>query len=89
MSDALATIREWIADAAAAEMQMRAAYVEERILAGDDRVELPYLATHAEDPRRIVYYVPRWRRNPIQRWKVERARREHRRRERQRSWGGR
>lgn len=85
--DTGARIFDLIANAAQAEAMMRNAYVEQRILEGEDRVELPYLG--ADDDRTIVYFVPPWKRHPILRWQVERARRRHRRGERQRSWGGR
>jgi hypothetical protein len=65
----------------------QAAEVERRILAGENRIELPYIPGSTDD-RRIVYSVPRWRRGPRARLQVEVARLRHRYRQRQTRWGG-
>lgn len=51
--------------------EQRLAEVERRILAGENRIEIPAggFVRHRE-----VYVVPAWRREPIKRLRVERAR---------------
>ncbi len=63
-----------------AEMSLtQAKEVEERILAGEDEIEVPYLlGTRPDDPRKLKYTIPKWRRAPRDRLKIEIARREHR-----------
>lgn len=54
------------------EAQLRAqrASVERRLLAGENRVEVPYLAGGG-DGRTLVYMVPEWKARPIRRFRIE------------------
>jgi hypothetical protein len=53
--------------------------VERRILNGEDEIEVPYLlSVRPDDPRTLKYTVPKWRRAPRDRLRIEMARREHR-----------
>lgn len=54
------------------EAQLRAqrASVERRLLAGENRVEVPYLAD-GNDGRTLVYMVPEWKARPIRRFRIE------------------
>jgi hypothetical protein len=53
------------------------AEVERRILAGEDRIEIPFFpfgGDASSEMRRLVYVVPSWRHEPIKRLRVEWAR---------------
>lgn len=55
-----------------AEVQLRTRqlHVERRLLAGENRVEVPYLPG-TNDGRTLVYIVPEWKSRPIRRWRIE------------------
>jgi len=56
--------------------------VEQRILMGENEIEVPYLLGRPARPpealRKLRYTVPKWHRAPIDRLRIEIARREHR-----------
>lgn len=64
-------LMESIRDLAATRSRERRQRVERAILAGANRIEEPYLLGDPADRRKLVYAVPRWRDQPIKRWRVE------------------
>lgn len=55
---------------AEAQLRTRQLHVERRLLAGENRVEVPYLPG-TNDGRTLVYIVPEWKSRPIRRWRIE------------------
>lgn len=59
-----------ISNIAAAQTKAQRELVERRLLAGENRVEVPYLPGR-DDGRTLVYTVPAWGARPIRRLRIE------------------
>lgn len=60
----------WINERVGFVLRAQAEHVEARLLAGENRVEVPYIPGDPQG-RTIVYEVPRWRERPFRRLRIE------------------